>query len=445
MVYAGVVLVLAVLVPLNIALVGYQVVSSLNPDYGVIQSHWYDRLIPSRFKSSQSLCDAHSYAISDTFVTNQTVFNWNIASLRNTSTSVTGYSGVSYAGVTLDDCDVSYVGVDANLMTQAATLSATVSCEGDSFPVYASTRFVASQLASTTTQLDTSLRNLIKDNNALVVAAILNAVGTILLTDMEILAIGLNETGIPIIISAESSLTPCPRPLMMSGLMSGCDVSSVYEPPILNITYVAMGLPTYYLLTGDELTRPAKFFNSSVNNALQTLHAAVRFDFGNALPNNLFTNTTAVVSANQTILPTFPTEAYDANRNKTVSYQESTFYDTLMGTYRDANGNKAFPTLPLDGSKRSTILVPFLCRFIEMRSSGNAFISVLVATLSMFSAGWAVFILICGHFAKRGQPQANQCEAHDAPSGLQYQHLQMSSLEAGMSPTTSGSAQKLAY
>ncbi|KAG9027906.1 hypothetical protein FRB95_007068 [Tulasnella sp. JGI-2019a] len=111
-----------------VALAGYQVVTSLNPDYGVTQSHWYDRFTPSRFKSSQSLCDPHPFAIGDTFVTNQTIFNWNIASLWNTTSSVTGYSGVSYAGITLDSCDVAFMAVDANLITWTATFSATIEC-----------------------------------------------------------------------------------------------------------------------------------------------------------------------------------------------------------------------------------------------------------------------------------------------------------------------------
>ncbi|KAG8982244.1 hypothetical protein FRB93_008208 [Tulasnella sp. JGI-2019a] len=426
------------MVPLNIALAGYQVVSGLSPDYGVTQSYWYDRFTPSRFKSSQSLCEPHSYAIGDSFVTNQTIFNWNIASLWNTTNSATGYSGIPYAGVTLDGCDIDYIGVDANLMTRTATFSATIACLGEGFPVYASTRFIASPLMSTTTQRDTGFRGVMKGNsNPLVVTTVLNDAGSVLLVDMEEMAIGLNNTGIPVMISAQSILTPCPRSFMTTGLIPGCDVSSGYETPQLNISYVTMGLPNYYLLYGEDLTVPAEFYNSSVNNALQTFHAAVRFDLGNALPNNLFTNTTAVISANQTILPTFPLEAYDTKGNTTVSYQESKLYDLLMGLFIADNA-----TLPLDGSMRSTISVPFLCRFLELKRPGDAFIAVLVATLSMFSAGWAIFILICGHFAKRGEPRANQCEAHDAPSGLHYQHVQTSSLE---SPMTPGSARKLAY
>ncbi|KAG8983282.1 hypothetical protein FRB93_007314 [Tulasnella sp. JGI-2019a] len=105
------------------------------------------------------------------------------------------------------------------------------------------------------------------------------------------------------------------------------------------------------------------------------------------------------------IIPTYPLGVYDANGNIAVSHPDSKFYDALTGTLRESDGSLFFPGLPLDGSKRSTISVPFLCRFSVRKSTGEAFIAVLVATLSMFSAGWAVFILVCSYFAKRGQPK----------------------------------------
>ncbi|KAG8979662.1 hypothetical protein FRB95_012048 [Tulasnella sp. JGI-2019a] len=436
-VYVSIILVLAVLVPLNIALVGYQVVSGLSPDYVVTQSHWYDRFTPSRFKSSQNFCDPHPFATGDSFVTNQTIFDWNIKNLQ--TTSVKGYNGITYAGITLDECDIVFMGIDANLMTETTTFKATVACMGD-FQIYATTSFVATTLMAVSTAVDATWR--IQTTNSLVTLA-LDFAGISVLNDLQNMWIRIS--GAPVMVSASSIPVMCPRAQMTVGIFPNCDISSGYEIPQLNISYSSMITTNYSYLMGDRLTRPIEFYNSSVNNALQTLHAAVRFDLGNALPNNLFTNTTAVLSTNQTIIPTFPIEAIDSSGNKTVSSANSRFYDLLTGAVRMDNGSEYFSAFPLDGSKRSTISVPFLCRFLELKSPGNAFISVLVATLSMFSAGWTVFILICGYFAKRGKPQANQCETHDTPSGLQYQHLQTSLLEAGMSPMAPGSAQKLAY
>ncbi|KAG9027901.1 hypothetical protein FRB95_007063 [Tulasnella sp. JGI-2019a] len=396
-VYAGIVLVLVILVPLNIALVGYQVVSNLNPDYEVTQSHWYDRFTPSRFRSSQSLCDPHPFATGDSFVTNRTIFDWNIKNLQ--TTSVTGNHGITYAGITLDECDIVFMGVDANLMTQATTFKATVACMGD-FQIYATTSFIATPLMAESTTMDVIWRSQTANN---LIALALNVAGISVLNDLHSMLIGVS--GAPVMMSALSMPVMCPRAQMTVGIFPNCDISSGYEIPQLNISYSSMIQTNYFYMTGDNLTRPIEFFNASVNNALQTLHAAVRFDLGNALPNNLFTNTTAVLSTNQTIIPTFPLETINSKGNRTVSSAHSKFYDMLTGAIRRDNGSEYFSALPLDGSKRSTILVPFLCRFLELKSPGNAFISVLVATLSMFSAGWTVFILICGYFAKRGKPQ----------------------------------------
>lgn len=178
-----------------------------------------------------------------------------------------------------------------------------------------------------------------------------------------------------------------------------------------------------------------------------------------------------MISANQTILPTYPVGITHANGTVSVSQRESVLYESLAGTLRNADGSLLFPTLPLDGSKRSIISVPYLCHFSERKSAGEAFIAVLVATLSMFSAGWAIFMLVCSYLAKRGQPQgafspgaslpfpvyssvlipchilylANCCDYHSAFPGPQYQQVHRPSTVANMGPTTPGLTQKLAY
>ncbi|KAG9027903.1 hypothetical protein FRB95_007065 [Tulasnella sp. JGI-2019a] len=433
-VYAGIVLALSVLVPLNVALTGYQVVSSLNPDYGVTQSHWFDRFT---IKSSQSLCDPHRFAIGESFITNQTIFNWKIASLWDTTN--TANPDVSYTGGTLDSCDVVFMAIDANVVTWTVTFSATVECQDNGFPAFASTTFTSSPLVATSTQRDTMFRSFMKNKDGFAATNVLNIAGISLLDDLQNMVLGLNNTT-PVVISAESTLTPCPRSLATTGAKPGCDAASGYEPPQLNITDVTMGMSSYVLLSAATIADTTMIYNSSVSNALQTLHAAIRLDLGNALPNNLLTNTNAVVSANQTILPTYPLGVYDANGKITVTQPDSVLYDALMGTSREADGSKFFPALPLDGSQRSIILVPFLCHFREMKSTGEVFIEVLVATWGMFSVGWAVFIRVCSHLAKKGQPEANQCDHHHTLGSVNDQPMQLNTPGAILSTTTPGEA-----
>jgi hypothetical protein len=58
--------------------------------------------------------------------------------------------------------------------------------------------------------------------------------------------------------------------------------------------------------------------------------------------------------------------------------------------------------LPLNVEGPARIQVLFPCRFLQKKDPGQAFISVLVATLSMFSGGWALFTLIATSWTKRG-------------------------------------------
>ncbi|KAG8983283.1 hypothetical protein FRB95_007067 [Tulasnella sp. JGI-2019a] len=135
---------------------------------------------------------------------------------------------------------------------------------------------------ATTTQRDTMFRWYMKDNNALNVTTVLNIAGLGLLNDLQNMVVGLNGST-PILISAESIPTQCPRSLMTTGARPDCDESSGYETPQLNITYITTGLQTHFLVYGANLTEWAEIYNASVNNALQTLHAAIRFDLGNAV------------------------------------------------------------------------------------------------------------------------------------------------------------------
>ena len=49
----------------------------------------------------------------------------------------------------------------------------------------------------------------------------------------------------------------------------------------------------------------------------------------------------------------------------------------------------------------AAIQVVYLCHVQSRKSPGSLIISVLVAVLSMFSSGWAIYLLVIGTFAKR--------------------------------------------
>ncbi|KAF8889655.1 hypothetical protein BD779DRAFT_1671768 [Infundibulicybe gibba] len=72
--------------------------------------------------------------------------------------------------------------------------------------------------------------------------------------------------------------------------------------------------------------------------------------------------------------------------------------------------------IPMNLTGPASVQVVYLCRYQQRKSLPQATISVIVATLSMFSGGWAVFMLIATCIVKRRYKHANVCLEHGAPN-----------------------------
>jgi hypothetical protein len=119
------------------------------------------------------------------------------------------------------------------------------------------------------------------------------------------------------------------------------------------------------------------------------VYAAIRVDLGNPSLNNFILNPSAL---NGTIFETFPVTPYNQAQSSTTS----TLY------YQWHNPSPALQAyLPINMSGPAQIEVAYPCRFQQRKPLGSLVVSVLVATLSMFSSAWAVFILAATTFAKR--------------------------------------------
>jgi hypothetical protein len=125
-----------------------------------------------------------------------------------------------------------------------------------------------------------------------------------------------------------------------------------------------------------------------VYNILQAVYAAVRIDLGNPSLNNFILYPAAM---NNTIFPTFPVTPANGE-----AYSNSSLYSALSSPFPWLQQN-----LPVTLSGPATIQVVYPCQFQQLKSPGALVISVLVATLSMFSTGWAVYMLLATAIAKR--------------------------------------------
>jgi hypothetical protein len=123
-----------------------------------------------------------------------------------------------------------------------------------------------------------------------------------------------------------------------------------------------------------------------VINLAQTILAAVRIDLGNPSPNNFILHPSTL---NATLFSTFPASNL-LNASASVLYQANVRPD-LYGIQG---------SLPLTLEGPANIQVVYSCQFQQRKAPGSAFISVLVATLSMFSTGWGLCMFLAAYLAE---------------------------------------------
>lgn len=123
--------------------------------------------------------------------------------------------------------------------------------------------------------------------------------------------------------------------------------------------------------------------NLTMSNAAQLIMAAIRLDLGNVFPNNLLASPNTL---NSTIARPPPEYQY-GNLYDLLSKGVTAYPNETM--VQDANWIVLNTTLP----DPAIIATQFLCHVAQRKPLGQAVISVLVATLSIFTTGWGLVML----------------------------------------------------
>jgi hypothetical protein len=193
----------------------------------------------------------------------------------------------------------------------------------------------------------------------------------------------------PVVLSVQADFEPCPASL-------GASASCANGVPKFNITNAAIVFPDSTLASHTE-SQPTNDDNPEVidsntlgplSNIIQLIYASARIDLGNPSPNNFILNPS---TSNQTLVQIFPRTNFTLEV-KSLLYEKWT-------TGKGIENLKQY--LPVSVDQPADIRVAYLCRSQRQKAAGPLFISVLVATLSMFSSGWAIFMFIAVYFAKR--------------------------------------------
>jgi len=184
----------------------------------------------------------------------------------------------------------------------------------------------------------------------------------------------------PAILSAEISYTPCPALL-------GTNAPCASNTPPVNITsslvVIHNGTSSYVTYGDNALAINETNLYAPIANIIQTIHAAIQIDLGNAHKNNFLLNPPTL---NKTLFSEFPA-AFLPKRTVSTLYQ--------------AISNGSFSTLPLKVEGPAKLEARYLCRLQRMKPPAQALVAVLVATLSMFLSGWGFFMLVATYWAKR--------------------------------------------
>ncbi|KAF5342325.1 hypothetical protein D9611_001496 [Ephemerocybe angulata] len=331
---------LAILTVINVAVVGYDQTIVLSSDFNATQSFWYHAIIKA--PEPGTLCEPHVFNVGDTLVTNASVFEWKILAITRPNA---GKSGVAYSGTTLDSCDVAQMSFYGDLRTWSLEIVAYSACRGsDDLEVIAYTSFSLSPLPGRRGILPRNVK----------VAQADQALGDLLITATDDMGFRAWDA-------------------FMRSNRTGA---------------VAFSLLIFPSLHYPNSLDPGRHDNSPINNILHLALAAIRIDLGNPSPNNFLTHPE---SLNQTLTATFPETPF-------TSQTQSLLYTTLNEKHfvKESLDSDDLPIFSVPGP--STVQAVYVCKFMKRKKTGNLIITVFVATVSMFTSGWAVFILIARYF-----------------------------------------------
>ncbi|KAJ7431058.1 hypothetical protein B0H11DRAFT_2132556 [Mycena galericulata] len=419
--FGGAAVALVVLTVINVALEGYDTIPSFNSNFNVTDNHWYDRFIPSvALAKPGTLCDPLLLGLGDTVTTNNTLFQYTIASI---DTANAGDSGVSYKGWTLDNCDITAIYVNGNVATFMVDFTAVVSCAADAVQVAQGTNYEITIRADWSESLlpgqygqllgvqkaQKNMRSGTFNKSADAPGSVLNSITTASSADFAVRVIDLGNLtsgAFPSIISFSAEFPWCPASL-------GRDAPCASQIPPLNITGIFEYVPNpgrvFQSNAGDAASPFSSDTHGIISNLVQVVYAAVRFDLGNPSPNNFLLNTSMIPHA---VVSAFP-------QNASSMPSESYLYSVLVNDgYYQQNQDLSADAFAIPGLLPLTLPGPalldgvYLCRFKRAKSPGTAFIAILVATISVFSAGWGRFLGLAESAVKKRHPEANECGDH---------------------------------
>ncbi|KAJ7466351.1 hypothetical protein FB451DRAFT_1485153, partial [Mycena latifolia] len=207
----------------------------------------------------------------------------------------------------------------------------------------------------------------------------------------------LTNGSFPTLISFQAEYPWCPASL-------GPEAPCALQNPSVNVTSLFLfnpGAPRPGIYSYSAADPVSMWNEPLMDKKHGSAYTTVRLDLGNRAPNNFLLNTSLIPAAIESSFP------------QTLARLpiQSILYAMLVGdpSYAEDEPPSAVAEYNLTGLLPLTLPGPAvvdgdLCRFQRAKSPGSAVIAVLVATLSMFSSGWALFLGFAPGMVKRRAP-----------------------------------------
>ncbi|KAG8992679.1 hypothetical protein FRB94_011390 [Tulasnella sp. JGI-2019a] len=390
LVIIGIIAVLGILIPLNFALTGYETVSVVQSNFSEVPDLWFWRF--GNKPPPGSLCEPRTLNIGDTFTTNYTVFTWTVESIFDrpplglpvNDNSLANLPTVRYSGTNLDNCDVVNMRVEGSLQVASITFKAFVVCNDTDFPAMMSTAFT---LLPVNTDREYVLDTFAPQSDAglgPLVSILFQSTGTDIKDKTTLpdsggliaMSVGL-FMGMARLTNVDGPLVFCHNPRLGPIDESCTAVPVAFRDFDLIYSYANGTTPVYWP------SHLPDTYAALVANTMQLILAAVRLDTGNVFSNNFL--------------------VYPDLLNATITSHTSLYNQCVYNLQTDKSILKGLG----DASRPATISSQYLCHFPQRKPLAQAFISVLVATLSMFSSAWAGFLLIAAYYERKTYAQGN--------------------------------------
>ncbi|KAL1405317.1 hypothetical protein Q8F55_008944 [Vanrija albida] len=364
--------VLAIVAVWAAATEGYETVSRFSPNYNMTDNdHWFSKFIPGR---TSGLCEPAFINPGDSFYTNNGIFLWEMGQGFNVSGNLIGnnhtqvnFNGTAqqYADNKLDDCDVSGISVDMDLFEASITIQIYATCIDPEWPALLRSKNTYS--IDDGRMVDPSYwfsgQIIVPERND----------STSLYVPINDLAADLWRRQRAIyLISAQT--TPRVRSMRIVN-----DNNCAMQPQARRECFDApvtwqnrsQGFFLYPNLTVENFSYDNQsWWDVPVNNFVQSVFAAARYDFGSNMTSNMFVNATARQAL---ITPLDPASTDNS----------STLVNELTGAQSFLSSGVFLP--PAVGKVRAS----YMCLVRQMKAPANFVVSVLGLTFALFGVVFA--------------------------------------------------------